>query len=158
MGPNVKYESKFQIRSKTSKTPIKTRDILGPESHSDTAKSSFSRSICYDLFLKPLYHANFEFRASFKKSQRTSNFASQTSNFLSCLGNFSRYWEKMLHCARYRSLRSAINREINSTADTEVRHNNSEESILYYIRKYHNDLALLHWFCRTSRSAHERAC
>ena len=32
---------KFQVRSKTSKIPIKTRDILGP--NIDTAKSSFSR-------------------------------------------------------------------------------------------------------------------
>ena len=30
----------------------------------------------------------------------------------------------------------------------------TEESVLYYIGKLHDDSILLHWFCRTSRSAH----
>ena len=29
--------------------------------------------------------------------------------------------------------------------DPEVRHSNTEESVLYYIRKYHNDFTLLQW-------------
>ena len=39
-------------------------------------------------------------------------------------------------------------------ADLEVRHNNTEERELYYVRKYRNDLTLLQWFSRTSRSAY----
>ena len=43
--------------------------------------------------VNPLYHADFEIWASFKKSHKISNYA-----------YFA--WEKMLHSARYRSLRS----------------------------------------------------
>ena len=33
--------------------------------------------------------------------------------------------------------------------------NTDEENVLYYIGKWHNDLTLLQWFCRTCRSAYE---
>ena len=47
------------------------------------------------------------------------------------------------------------NKEIIITlgADPEVRHNNTEESVLYYIRKYQSKF--FNDFCRTSISAYE---
>ena len=49
---------KFQIRSKTSQIPIKTRDILGPivlvTLHLIFLIAKFSASMCENFFLKPL--------------------------------------------------------------------------------------------------------